>query len=145
MGSRSEQEWYLPHHPVVNPNKPGKVRRVLNSMAHPLMSLLTGTDLLQNLIYVLLRFRQHQFAVSVDIEGMFLQFGVLPCDKPSLRFLWREDPTSNSVVHQYTRHIFGTKDLPTCADYALRRRASDNAKEYPEAAKTVLENFYMDN
>ena len=27
---RSDREWYLPHHPVVNPNEPGKVRRVLN-------------------------------------------------------------------------------------------------------------------
>ena len=24
------KEWYLPHHPVLNPNKPGKVRRVCN-------------------------------------------------------------------------------------------------------------------
>ena len=148
--SRSEREWYLPHHPVVNPNKPGKVRRVLNGAAkfHGASfnkSLLTGPDLLQNLIYVLLRFRQHPFAVSADIEGMFLQVGVLPCDQPSLRFLWREDPTSNVVVHQYTRHIFGAKDSPTCANYALQRTARDNAKEYPEAAKAVLENFYMDD
>ena len=27
--SRADREWYLPHHPVLNPNKPGKVRRVL--------------------------------------------------------------------------------------------------------------------
>ena len=99
--------------------------------------------MLQNLIYVLLGFRQHPFAVSADIEGMFLQVGVLPCDQPSLRFLWREDPTSNVVVHQYTRQIFGAKDSPTCANYALQRTARDNAKEYPEAAKAVLENFYM--
>ena len=72
---------------------------------------------------------------------MFLQVGVLPCDQPSLRFLWREDPTSNVVVHQYTRHIFGAKVSPTCANYALQRTARDNAKEYPEAAKSVLENF----
>ena len=57
--SRSEREWYLPHHPVVNPNKPGKVRRVLNGAAifHGASlskSSLTGPDLLQNLIYVLL-------------------------------------------------------------------------------------------
>ena len=26
---RSDREWYLPHHPVVNTNNPGKVRRVL--------------------------------------------------------------------------------------------------------------------
>ena len=76
---------------------------------------------------------------------MFLQVGVLPCDQPSLRFLWREDPTSNVVVHQYTRHIFGAKDSPTCANYALQRTAPANAKEYPEAAKAVLENFYMDD
>ena len=25
------KEWYLPHHPVLNPNKPGKVRRVCNA------------------------------------------------------------------------------------------------------------------
>ena len=28
--NRSDREWYVPHHPVLNPNKPGKVRRVLN-------------------------------------------------------------------------------------------------------------------
>ena len=27
------REWYLPHHPVVHPHKPGKVRRVLNGAA----------------------------------------------------------------------------------------------------------------
>ena len=148
--SRSEREWYLPQHPVVNPNNLGKVRRVLNGAANfhgasLIKSLLTGPDLLQNLIYVLLLFRQHPFAVSADIEGMFLQVGVLPCDQPSLRSLWREDPTSNVLLHQYTRHIFGAKDSPTCANYALQRTASDNAKEYPEAAKAFLENFYMDD
>ena len=85
--SRSHKEWYLPHHPVLNPNKPGKERRVLNGAAkfHGASlnkSLLTGPDLLQNLIYVLLRFRQHPYAVSADIEGMFLQVGVLPSDQP---------------------------------------------------------------
>ena len=94
---RSDREWYLPHHPVINPTKPGKVRRVLNGAAkfHGTSlnkSLLTGPDLLQTLIHVLFRFRQHQFAVSADIEGMFLQVGVPDWDQTSLRFLWREDP-----------------------------------------------------
>ena len=75
--SRSDKEWYLPHHPFVNQNKPGKVRRALNGAAkfHGASlnkSLLTAPDLLENLIYVLLCFRQHPYAVSVDIEGMFL-------------------------------------------------------------------------
>ena len=108
-------------------------------------SLLTGPDLLQNLIHVLLRFRQHQFAVSADIEGMFFQVGVPDSDQPSLRFLWREDPATKVVVYQNTRHIFRAKDLPTCANYAMQRTARDNVSHYQEATKAVLENFYMDD
>ena len=91
------------------------------------ISLLTGPDLLQNLIYVPLRFRQHPYAFSAKIEGMFLQVGVLPSDQPSLRFLWLEDSTTNVVVHKYTRHRFGAKEpphAPTIHYNALRETTS---------------------
>ena len=62
--NRSDREWYVPHHPVLNPNKPGKVRRVLNcaSKFHGKSlnnSLLVGPDLLQNLLFVLMSFRDN--------------------------------------------------------------------------------------
>ena len=60
-------------------------------------------------------------------------------------FLWREDPTQKLAVHQYTRHIFGAKDSPTCANYALQRTADDNCKESPREAGIVRNNFYMDD
>ena len=65
----NRREWYLPHHPVVHPHKPGKVRRVLNGAAKfhgPSLNnaLLTGPDLLQSLIHILFRFRQFTEAVS---------------------------------------------------------------------------------
>ena len=82
--------------------------------------------MLQTLIYVLMRFRQHPYAVSADIEGLFLQVSVIAEDRPSLRFLWREDPATDVVVYQYVRHIFGSKDSPTCANYALQQTARDN-------------------
>ncbi len=93
-------EWYLPHHPVVNPHKPEKVRRVLNGAASFQgkslnKALLIGPDLLQNLVHVILRFRQHRVAVSADVEGMFLQVGVPEADQDVLRFLWREDNESH--------------------------------------------------
>ena len=120
---RSDREWYLPHHPVVNPNKPGKVRRVLNdaSKFHDTSlnkSLLVGPDLLHNLIFVLLRFRQHKYAFSA---------------------------ASDVVVHQYTRHIIGARDSPTCANFALRKTATDNMSTKPEAASVVNEKFYMED
>ena len=148
--SGQTKELYRPLHFVINLNKPGKVCRVLGGAVkfHGTSLnkfLLTGPDMLQNLIDVLLRFRQHQFTVSADIEGMFLQVGISDCDQSSLRFLWREGPTINILVYQNTRHIFGAKDSPKCANYALQRTAPDNVSQYPEATKAVLENFYVDD
>ena len=93
----------------------------------------------------MIRFRQHPHAVSADIEGMFLQVGVIPDDRPSLRFRWREDPASEVAVFQYVRHIFGSKDSPSYANYALRRTATDNASQFPETAQSVINNFYMED
>ena len=76
---------------------------------------------------------------------MFLQVRVFPEDRSSFRFLWREDPASDVDVFQYVRQIFGSKDSPTCANYALRRTATDNQSTFPEAAQNVLSNFYMDD
>ena len=70
-------------------------------------------NLLQNLLKQL-RFRQHKIAVSADIEGMFLQVGLIPADQPSLRFLLRENPLSEVNVFQYTRHIFGARSYKFC-------------------------------
>ena len=76
---------------------------------------------------------------------MFLQVGVLARDQFSLHFLWREDTTSDVVVHQYTRHIFGARDSPTCANFALRKTLTDNMSTYPEVASVVNEKFYMND
>ena len=43
------------------------------------------------------------------------------------------------------RHICGSKDSPTCANYALKRTATDNADKIPKAAQSVQTNFYMDD
>ena len=78
-------------------------------------------------------------AVSADIEGVF-QVGVLPDDQPSLRFLWREDPTSDVVVYQYMRHVYGIKDSSTCA---LQRTGHDNYDKFPKQAQAELTTFIM--
>ena len=103
------RERYIPHHPVFHPHKPGKVWRGLNGAANfhgllPNNALLTGTMLLQRFIHVLLRFRTHAYVVPADIEGMLLQIGVIPKDRPSLCSLWRKDPASEVAVFQNARH-----------------------------------------
>lgn len=77
--------WYLPHHPVFHPQKPGKVRVVFDCAAKFKGTslndqLLQGPDLTNGLLGVLIRFRQEPVAMVADVEGMFHQVRVAPDD-----------------------------------------------------------------
>ena len=50
------------------------------------------------MIYVPLHFRKYPYAASANIEGVFHQIGVIPNDRPSLRFFWREDLTTEEIL-----------------------------------------------
>ena len=85
---RGNKTWYLPHHPVLNPRKPGKVRAVFDAastFAGTSLNeeLLQGPDLINNLVGVLVRFRQDPVALIADIESMFHQVRVIPEDTDS--------------------------------------------------------------
>ena len=142
--------WYLPHHPVLNPNKPGKVRRVCNA-AEKYKDVclndkrLAGPGLLHGLIGTIFRFREGPIALTADIESMFLQVQVPERNKSCLRFLWRPTVNEPVQIYEYQRHVFGAKSSPTCANYALTRVAIDNEDEFPIAAKAIQNNFYMDD
>ena len=74
---------YLPHHAVINPNKPGKVRVVFNAAAKLRgtslkKNLLQGPNTTNNITNVLLRFPQVQTALIAGIEAMFHQVRVAP-------------------------------------------------------------------
>ena len=144
------KEWYLPHHAVLNPNKPGKVRRVCNAASKYKEvclndKLLAGPDLLHGLIGTIFRFREGPIALTADIESMFLQVQVPEQDRSCLRFLWRPRTNEPVQIYEYQRHVFGAKSSPSCANYALKRVGLDNEKEYPIAAKAIQNNFYMDD
>ena len=71
-------EWYLPHHPVFHPHKPGKVRGVLNGSGKfhgiSLMNaLFTGLELLQNLFHVLLRSKSLRMPLQLTLMECFFR------------------------------------------------------------------------
>ena len=127
----SERKSYLPHHGVVHPNKPEKVRVVFNASDEldgvSLNSLLlTGPNLLNEIPYVLSRFRRGRIPVSADIKGMFHQVRVLETDQHSLLFLWRPvDSTGPIMTYKMTVQPFGTASSPFICSYILRRTADD--------------------
>ena len=133
--TKLERQWYVPHHLVEKPNKPGIVRWLGNA-ASKLRgtslkdNLLTGPDLLQNLIGIMIvfRFREQTIAITADIEAMLLQVKVPPEDCKVLRFLWRDNPNDPFKVYEYGRRNFGAKSSPTCANYSLQQVARDNAQ-----------------
>ena len=143
--------WYLPHHAVVHANKPGKVRTVFDAAAkykgHSLNdNLISGPDLMNSLIGILLRFRTHEVAVVADIEAMYYQIRLNEEDRDSVRFLWQDDKSSEIDHYQMLVHILGATCSPCCASYALKRTAKDNLQEFSkDTISTVEKDFYMDD
>ena len=148
---RSNTTWYLPHHPVLNPRKPGKVRAVFDAastFAGTSLNeeLLQGPDLINNLVGVLVRFRQDPFALITDIESMFHQVRVIPEDTDALQFLWTDGDLQKPEEYKMLVHIFGAKSSPCCANRALQETANDNEAKYSKlVADVVQRNFYVDN
>ncbi|XP_060567693.1 uncharacterized protein LOC132726393 [Ruditapes philippinarum] len=145
--------WYLPHHPVTNVNKPGKVRIVFDCAAKykgvSLNSqLLQGPDLMNSLMGVVIRFRKEKIALAADIESMFHQVRVTDEDRNVLRFLWWPggDLNKKPKCYRMNVHLFGATSSPSCAEYAIKRTAVDNAEIFePEVVTTVQRNFYVDD
>ncbi len=107
------EKWYIPHHGIYHPKKPEKLRVVFDCSAkHKGTSLnehlLSGPDMTNNLIGVLVRFRQHQIALTCDIEKMFHQFKVQERDRDFLRFLWWKNGDLSTQPQEYrmTVHLW---------------------------------------
>ena len=143
--------WYLPHHGVTNPKKPGKVRVVFDCAAlHQGTSinqhLHKGPDFLNDLLGIMLRFRRSAIALSADIKMMYHQVQVPTADQPAYSFFWRKPGSPNPPdVYRMTVHVFGSISSPSSCLYALRRVADDNAEQFPEAAECVKTSFYVDD
>ncbi|KAK3545643.1 hypothetical protein QTP70_008781 [Hemibagrus guttatus] len=151
---REGQEcWYLPIFGVYHPQKPGQIRVVFDSSAQKQGIslndvLLSGPDLNNSLLGVLLRFRRELVAVTADIEQMFHSFIVKEEDRDFLRFLWfKENDTSKEIIEYRMRvHVFGNSPSPAVAIYGLRRAAAYDEKEYGSDAKRFVEReFYVDD
>lgn len=148
-----EEHWYLPIFGVYHPKKPSKIRVVFDSSAKcngvSLNDvLMTGPDLTNSLIGVLLRFRKHKTAVIADIQQMFFCFCVKPDHKNFLRFLWfrDNDPEKDIIEYRMCVHVFGNSPSPAIATYGLHRAISSERDTFGEdTCDFVMNNFYVDD
>lgn len=152
LAKESSTHWYLPHHPVTSPTKPGKVRIVFDAAAEYEgtslnKNLLSGPDMTNSLVGVLLRFHQGTIGIAADIEGMFHQIRVHEEDQDSLRFLWWTNTyEAPPDVYVMQVHIFGAASSPCVANSTLRRVADDIAQDFsPSVIAAIKGNFYVDD
>ena len=135
--------WYLPHHPVLKANKPGKVPVVFDCTAWQQGTslndqLLQGPDLRNNLVGVLTCFRQEPVALMADVE-LFHQVSVSSNDCDALRFLWWPNNDLNSEPEEYQMmvHLFGATSSPSCANFSVGEPQNTIAKNLAKKQSTV--------
>ena len=143
---------YISHHAVIRPEKKSTpLRIVFNSSAtyqgHQLNSYwMKGPDLLNNIFGVILRFRENAVAVIGDISKMYHRILIPERDQHVHRYLWR-DLKTDRVPDVYVKTVltFGDKPAPAMAQIALRKTAEQAEDVYPDAAKVLKQNTYMDD
>ncbi|XP_053683167.1 uncharacterized protein LOC128733540 [Sabethes cyaneus] len=151
QADRRPNDWYLPVFPVINPNKPGKIRMVFDAAAKvngvSLNSvLLTGPDQLVSLLTVLFKFREFRFAVVGDIREMFFQVRMRVQDQRSQMILWNSgNPNEDPVTYVVSVMTFGAACSPSCAHYVKNLNADRFVERFPRAVESIKYEHYVDD
>ena len=144
--------FYLSHHAVLNPSsKFTPCRIVFNSSAkfkgYSLNDCLAkGPSMLNDILGILLRFREKEVAFVGDISKMFHSIDIPLEDQMTHLFLWRNLDQSKEVkTYAMTNLNMGDRPSSAIAQTALQKTAMESMNVYPEACTTILRNSYMDD
>lgn len=108
--------------------------------------LLVGPTNLQNdLLSILLKWRKHAYVINADIEKMYRQIQVADEDTHYQKILWRDSPQKPIKEYRLRTVTFGTASTPYLAVRTLQQLANDNEEKYPLAAKATIDDFYVDD
>ena len=137
--------WYLSHHRVYHPKKPGSLRVLFDCSAQELNDhLLQGSDLSSKITGVLTRFRKERVAFMADKEKMFFQVTVKKENQNFFRFMWRsnghltQEPQENCM----TVHLFDAGSSPGYSKFAVKCTAEDGEREFSaRTAEALKKNF----
>ena len=97
----------------------------------PSKNLMSGPDLTNQIVGVIIRFREEPVVLMGDIESMFHQVLVPEYDRSLLRLLWLASHDIRGTVEDFGMkvHVFGATSSPTCCNYTLNRTAVDKGKK----------------
>ena len=108
--------------------------------------LAKGPSLLNNIMGILLRFRQEKFTFIGDISKMFHSIMIPLEDQMMHLFLWRNLQTDQRPrIYAMTAVNMGDRPASAIAQTALRETAAEASEEFPKASDTIVRNSYMDD
>ena len=107
---------------------------------------LKGPCVLNDMLGVLLRFRQDYVAAVGDISKMYNAVHLSIVDQHVHRFVWRDLEMNERINHYILNTVtFGDKPSGTIAVVALRNTAKLMQGAYPSESKIITENSYADD
>ncbi|XP_055633446.1 uncharacterized protein LOC129773819 [Toxorhynchites rutilus septentrionalis] len=143
---------YLPHHPVVKESSSTtKVRVVFDGSAktssgHSLNeALLVGPVVQDELITIVLRFRQFPIALVADIEKMYRQVSLHLDDRPLQRIFWRFNSIEPIKAYELSTITYGLAPSSFLATRTLQQVVEDEGSNFPEASRVVKKDVYVDD
>lgn len=150
---RNLDAFYLPHHCVLNPDsKTTKLRVVFDGSAKTQPQNLSLNDLLLNgpklqteIPRMILNFRFHKYVFTADICKMYRQILIIPSQRKFQNILWRESQNEPVINFELQTITYGLSSSPYLAIRTLRQLAQDEGSKYPDAAKALCDDFYVDD
>ena len=111
-------------------------------------AVLARTNLLNNLVEVLTRFRLGKFACMADLSKYFFQVAVPEAQRDLFRIIWFSNgdlEAGTPQVFPFSRHVRGINSSPYDALLAIKTLISENPTSASDVSLSVVDkNRYMD-
>lgn len=143
-------EYFMPHHGVLRESSTTtKLRTVFDASAATTSGKsfndiqMVGPTVQDDLLSILLRFRQHKYVVTGDVEKMYRQILVTESQRSLQKILWRENPTDQLKSYQLNTVTYGMAASAFIATRCLVQLATETTDKNVEFA--IAHDFYVDD
>ncbi|GFT27435.1 integrase catalytic domain-containing protein [Trichonephila clavipes] len=144
-------EFYLPHRAVIRHDRSSsKLRIVFDASSHKRVkfslndSLHIGPNLYPDLFELLLSFRKHPIAFTVDIKQAFINVELDDSDKNVTKFLWTDNPESLEVL-RFNRVLFGINSSPFLLTATIKYHLKKYSSLFPQTHELLNKFVYVDD
>lgn len=150
VNSGDKNGHFFPHHPVIRESSSTtKLRGVFNASSPTSTGLsyndiqCVGPTVQDDLLSILLRFRQHKIIITADVEKMYRQILVHPDFRYLQQILYRFDPHDELMIFQLNTVSYGTASAPFLATRCLQQLGLECLDD--KIKEIIVHDFYVDD